>query len=182
VTPITDSIVKESIIFTMIDKMRINADTRAKDLRGASELLYMKGFSLIELLFVIVIMGVMMAIALPAYNTWITHNSVNSASSALMAKLKQSRNMAVAQSRSVKLTFDVGTDSFVYDVGACSACKNQTVRFSQFSSNIQMTENFGGGSLTFKSRGTAGAGTITLTNGAYSRAITVNIMGRAYEN
>ena len=168
----------------MMDKMRINADTRAKDLKGASALLDSRGFSLIELLTVIAIVGIMAAIALPAYNTWITHNSVNSASAALLAKLKQARNMAVAQSRSVKLTFDTGNASFVYDAdtaGTCGACKNETVLLSQFSSNIQLTKT-GGNTLTFSSQGTSATKTITITNGVYSKAITVNILGRSYEN
>ena len=183
---VTDRMPKESTIFAMMDKMRINADTSAKDLKGASVLLDSRGFSLIELLTVIAIVGIMAAIALPAYNTWITHNSVNSASAALLAKLKQARNMAVAQSRSVKLTFDTGNASFVYDAdtaGTCGACKNQTVLLSQFSSKILLGKN-NGNTLTFKSDGVINGAmtTITLTNGGYAKAITVNILGRSYEN
>jgi len=137
-----------------------------------------RGFTLLEVMIVIMIVGVLATIAIPAFSTWRENQAVRSATQTLMAQLKQARVLALSENRSVSITFT--STSYVFDAGSsatCDRCKNETVALSSFSSRLSLSPTT---TRTFSSRGTANSGTITLTAGAASRAITINIIGRAY--
>ena len=61
-----------------------------------------RGFTLIEMMVVIAIIGIILAIALPAYSSWRERTALRSAADALMAHLKQARHLAIAENRSVR--------------------------------------------------------------------------------
>jgi len=137
-----------------------------------------RGFTLIEVMIVIVIIGVMTAIGLPAFSSWSEKQAVRSASQTLLSHLKQARVLAIAENRSVSITFT--STSYTYDAdlsGSCGACRSQVISYDQFSSNLSISPTT---TRTFTSRGTSNSGTMTLTAGSTSQAITQNIIGRVY--
>ncbi len=165
----------------MILNQRMSPSLSEKQLNQQAEVCLQKGFTLLELMIVVSILGVLLAIAIPRFQEWREHASVNNATSALFVTLKKARTLAVAESRSVKVTLKT-TDpySFTYDSAGCSNCQAKKIELKQFSSNLQLKRNGGTDSFTFSSRGTSGNGTIKIENGTYYKCITINAIGRAY--
>ncbi len=140
---------------------------------------HQQGFSLLELLVVIVIMGVMSAIAIPAFSDWREKQAVRNITQTLLAQLKQARVLAVSENRSVRISFS--PKFYVFDAnttGNCSTCRNEQVNLSQFSDNLSVKSNKN--PISFSSRGTAKNATVTLSAGKNSKKIKVNLIGRAY--
>lgn len=132
-----------------------------------------------ELMATIAIVGVIIAIAIPSFSNWRERNAAANATSSLMAHLKQARILAVAENRSVSITF--AANNYVFDAdttGSCGPCRNQSVAYSQFSGHVSISPTT---TRTFTSQGTANSGTITVSSGGHSRQITLNVIGRAYD-
>jgi type II secretion system protein H len=143
---------------------------------GHSEL--QRGFSLIEMMIVIVIVGVLTAIALPAFSSWKERQAVSNATSSLLSHLKQARNLAMADNRSVSITFSSSAYTFDADTtGSCGPCKDNMVSYSQFSGSLSISPDT---TRTFSSRGTVNSGTMTVSASGNSKAIVMNLLGRAY--
>ena len=144
-----------------------------------------RGFTLIEVMIVIVIVGVMASIGIPAFSDWRHSQAVRSASQSLMAHLKQARVTAISENRSVSFTF--ASDSFTYDAdtsGTCGPCKNQSVSYSQFSSGLSITRSDNSltpTTKTFSSRGTSSSTTLYLCSSDKQKRVVINVIGRAYE-
>jgi len=143
-----------------------------------------RGFSLIEMLVVIGIIGIVAAIAIPNFASWRERQAVNSAANSLLSHMKQARAVAMAENRSVKITF--AGDNYTYDAdtaGNCGLCKPQIVPFSDFSSNLKITKSdqaLVAETQTFSSRGTTGNNTIYFCSNGFTNRIVVNIIGRSY--
>lgn len=127
---------------------------------------------------VIIIIGVLAAIGFPSYSSWKNRQGVNNATGSLLAHFKQARNLALAENRSVRITFS--STAYVFDAdttGSCGPCRNETVAYSQFSSSLAISPTT---TRTFTSQGTANSGTITVSASGNSREIVMNVIGRAY--
>jgi len=138
-----------------------------------------RGFTLFEMLIVIALVGIISAVAVPNFSAWRERQAVNSASKSLLSHMKQARVIAMAENRSVSITF--AADSYTYDAdpaSTCGLCKPKTITFTNFSENLGITPTT---TRTFSSRGTVNSGTITLAAGGFSHALVLNIIGRAYQ-
>jgi len=144
----------------------------------------LRGFTLVEMLIVVIILGILTAIAAPAFSQWRAHSATNNAASSIMAHLKQARNLAVSENRRVRVTFAATTYIFDQDTtGNCNPCRNLTMQLSQYSNNLSASTTATGDIFTFGSTGTGSTGTVTITDSAdtsYCKKVTVNMIGRAY--
>jgi len=143
-----------------------------------------QGFTLMEMMLVITIAGIAASIALPAFASWRSRSAVDSAAQTLLAHFKQARVTAMAENRSVSITFTGSSYTFDADLnGSCGLCKSEIVPFSQFSSGLKITKNNQAqiaATQTFKSRGTTGSATIYFCYQGFSKRIVLNTIGRAY--
>ena len=144
---------------------------------GDSEL--QRGFSIMEVMVVVVIVGVLTAIAIPAFSSWKERQAVSNVASSLLMHLKQARNLAVAENRSVSITFSSSAYTVDADTtGSCGPCKDNAVSYSQFSGGLSISPTT---TRTFSSRGTLDVSTdITLSASGNSKVIEMNVMGRAF--
>ncbi len=151
---------------------------------GVCRLHRQQGFSLMELIVVIAIVGIMASIAIPSFSSWRARSGTRNAAQSLLAHLKQARTLAFAENRSVSITFTSTSYTFDADTtGSCGPCRNEQVTLGQFSSNLAITRQDIAEiptTKTFSSRGTANSATIYLCASGYSRRIVLNIIGRAY--
>lgn len=141
-----------------------------------------RGFTLFELIIVIAIIGILSAVAVPQFSKWRNRQAVNGATKSLLSHMKQARVIAMAENRSVSIVLT--SSAYTYDddaSGTCGLCKPQTIAFSNFSSNLTVSTAPTSGVFTFSSRGTATTGSVTFAEGGFSHTVTVNLIGRAYQ-
>jgi len=136
-----------------------------------------KGFSLVEAVIVIAVIVAVVAIAIPAFQKYAINGNLRAAARDIIGDFSNLKQRAMAENTTFTITFNVADNN--YTVPGLADPKNP----AYFGSGIRLTGAvFGGGSsITFQRRGTASAGTVTLTNSRGSTAtITTNITGRTH--
>jgi type II secretion system protein H len=141
------------------------------------------GFTTIELMVVLVIAGLSLAAAIPAFQSFLRSNQVNDAASQLSGRLRLARQSAVAQGIPRIVTFDLegGTYSIVRDANADGVVQDGETVEGTFTLPHGITmesaegEGFGGDQVVFNPNGSASAtGALVLANEAgYSTQLTV---------
>jgi len=132
-----------------------------------------RGFSLIEVMVVVGIMGVILAIAMPAYSDWRERTAAKTAIDTLAAHLKQARIMAVSENRSVTVVLASGS----YTIDSTGATP-LVVDLGQYSRNLTLAHT-GTATFSFGSGGTSVSKTITISNPAgRDWSVVINTVGR----
>ncbi|HEX2208600.1 MAG TPA: GspH/FimT family pseudopilin [Longimicrobium sp.] len=140
------------------------------------------GYTLAELLTVIVIAGIMAAIAVPRLSNVLRHYSSRSALSQVMADLALARTQAVREGRTVSLRVTgSGTYQVTVDNGTAILRTLKTVDVSGSQRNVTVTPS--DAIVSFDTRGmlrTGSAGRLIVTRGGMSDSVSISAVGRVY--
>jgi prepilin-type N-terminal cleavage/methylation domain-containing protein len=140
------------------------------------------GFSLVELIVVILLISIVMAVAVPMWQKYRANTDLKSAAREVMADLSNAKQQAVAENLDVyQLTFNIAGNSYALtrtDTGVTIWTKS----LASYGNGIVIgSVSFSGSAVNLHKRGTVSNGNLVLRNGLGSTAkITVNITGRTY--
>lgn len=150
---------------------------------------FQSGFTLIELMIVIAIMGIMMALAVPSYQTYMAQRRLNGAARQVMSDLMAARMKAITQNNEFKVFFpgshsgalsgnhqyqilDDDDNDSTPDEGEAIEIKDIQTNYS----DVTMTAN---NNPVFSPKGTAtNLATVTLSNSRGSKEVSIAITGR----
>lgn len=145
------------------------------------------GFTLIEVLVTISLLGVMMAIAVSGWSSWANASAHSGAARELQSAMRQAQQRAVTEGRATCFLFDDAADSYGVYQGRCSeAAKVRVlgpVRVSA-STEVQVasptfTSAAGTPSagVSFQARGTGSPGEVRVTRTGSSKVYILRVNG-----
>lgn len=152
-----------------------------------------RGFSLIELIIVIAIIGIMATISAYAYQSYVNNTNLRTAARDMVSDFQNCKGKAISESRDYQISFTTGTNSS-YTISASATTNHAAVSTTKsptaFGNGIQIIvedtcNGFFGTSaaniIRFQARGTSANGCVKLTNTRGSKAtITTNVTGRTH--
>ena len=125
------------------------------------------GFTVLELLMVLVVASVLMGVAVPNFQSWLPTLRLSNAARQVATDLQLARMRAISSNASTAVTFSTGSGT--YSFGAESRDVGQLFPGITIAS---------ASNPTFTPRGTVNSVTITLSNGSAQKLICVNVVGR----
>jgi len=141
------------------------------------------GFTLLELMIVIAVMGILATIAAPNFMRYMAERRLNGAARMVMSDLMNARMLAVTLNRNVQVTFSTSASAFyTYDAVGTAAVRNIQTGFGYQDVTVSATSN-----LTFAPTGRLSGSfgsTVTLTSTALTqpKTVTVSSAGRVAIN
>ena len=142
------------------------------------------GFTLVELLVTIALLGVMMAIAVSGWSSWARASEQAGTAQAIEALLRQTQQRAVTEGRSMCVRFDTAADRYTVFHGRCDDATKTRAEgpFDTDSAGVhigsaQFTSSAGtvGPGVTFRARGTAWAGAVKVTRDGSAKVHVVKV-------
>lgn len=157
------------------------------------------GFTLVEAMVVVVIVGVLATVAVASYRTWFVKNRVNGAISQLYSEMHLAKMRSISENSTYRITFDTVNHAYTVFAGGTTdhtvsiGDNYEGIEFDYVpgtlkaggSALITKAVNFTGTppSILFRPTGLSKAGSVYLKPGTdnrenMQRAIVVNIVGR----
>ena len=138
------------------------------------------GFTLTELMIVVVVAAVLSSFALPAYNDFVKNQRVKAATFDLFSTLVQARSEAVTRNASVTVTPATGgwANGWTVTVGG------STVRKQDAMANITITQSGGAANIVYNGTGRVSSAVSGIqlsaagANSIQTRCITIDLSGR----
>jgi type II secretion system protein H len=135
------------------------------------------GFSMLEMLVVLMIIGVLAGIVVPKISRSIRHERVNRASQVLVQDLQNGFAIAGRQRAPVRLTFYPSTKTYVFtDRATGTVLQTRVMATGADFSLTSLTSTFNTVDILPNGIGST-AFTVTLANGDYSRTVTASTAG-----
>ena len=141
------------------------------------------GFSLVELMVVITLLGIALAMAVPSFLDWIDSLNLRSAARSVASDIFLVRGRAVSENRAYRMTFSRADNTYrIYKRNdSDSDWEGPFLTRSLSSLGAGVVFDFEDSkSINFQARGTVSANTITLCNKDSDASITINFAGRSY--
>src|SRR3989304_428571 len=150
---------------------------------------FQSGFTLLELMIVIAIMGIMAAMAVPSYQTYMAQRRLNGAARQVMSDLMAARMKAITQNNEFKVFFP-GSHSGALsgnhqyqilddddDDGASST--DEAIEIKDIQTNYTDVTMNANNNPVFSPKGTVtNLATVTLSNSRGSKTVSIAITGR----
>lgn len=140
-----------------------------------------KGFTLIELMIVVAVMGILMTIAIPGYQIFTAQKRLNGAARMVMSDLMAARMKAVSLNQRVKVSFGSNVYRICNDAdgnGTVADNEGDDIEKDISAEHYDVTLSASANPI-FHPRGTAAlGGTVTLTNSRGSKYVIVALTGR----
>lgn len=158
----------------------LSVNARMKDSR--------KGFSLVEVMIVVALIGIVATIAVPNFQNYVRNRNLKTATQEISSEFFVTRQRALAESRTYRLVFDVGNNRYTTEEqtapGMWTVRQTKQVAASAAANDgiVIDAANTTATTFTFQPRGTISmGGTVSVKNSINSIAnITVNFPGRTY--
>jgi prepilin-type N-terminal cleavage/methylation domain-containing protein len=145
---------------------------------------FQRGFSLVELIIAIALIGILALVAAPFFQQHIVNSNLKTAIRDIAADFAYLKEKAISEGIQYRITIDTGTKSYTIQSGTASGSPWTTIRTKYvtfFGKDIYFTANTTLTSAVFQTRGTVTNGTVELANSRGSTVrMTVNITGRTY--
>ena len=120
------------------------------------------GFTLTELMVVVIIFAILATVAIPGFSKWLPNTRLKRASRDLFSNLQLAKLAAIKQNADCSVTYSSNPDQYTI------SCLNKTVILGDYGSGVQFEgpggETFSAGTITFNSRGLSNAGYAYLSN------------------
>jgi len=138
------------------------------------------GFTLVETMVIILILGILTAIAAPSFLSMIDKQRITKAAEAILSDLRWARGESIRRGQSISITYTTGANwSYTVTIPS-SATTIKTVSSADFPAATLTSTTFPTNITTFDPvRGTAVAGNIALTSKSHNATITLSTLGRA---
>jgi type IV fimbrial biogenesis protein FimT len=152
------------------------------------------GFTLIELMVIIAVLGVLVAIALPSFTSTIDRRNLVGAANDIFAGLQYARSEAIKRNQNIEFQFDAAATPWCYGIsdpgngcdcnaspGNCTVDGQQNVVTGDNFRNVSLSAaDFGASSFEFDPRRgfPSRNGSFGLTVGGQSRTVVLNALGR----
>jgi type IV fimbrial biogenesis protein FimT len=141
-----------------------------------------KGFTLIELIIVMGIMGILATIAAPSFQNYIRNQNLKTAARGITSDFFATREKALSENVRYRITFDQASNSYTIARGTYSGTPyvdQQTKSMTSYAPSIQLNADQ---VVYFQTRGTVTACNFTISNtinGSVANII-VNFPSRTY--
>jgi type IV fimbrial biogenesis protein FimT len=136
-----------------------------------------RGFTMIELIVVVALIGIIMVLAMPAFLSYWRTSTLRAGAEEFAAALNGARQIAIKENQTVCVKNNAG--SVRYAIGSCASTTFYTGAGTDPSGWIRMQNSVtvsGGTDVTFTYLGAAGtAGTYTVTNPVNNSTLTVTV-------